>query len=344
MNNDLRSHIGKAQIALRYITASNRRLWVGAGLVILLLVGWGYSNSQTPDSNNPANVASPPAMLMPPEGEVAPISEDLTAQAYFEQGMRAFNQGQYYETDSMLGNQLSDPQFKAAAERFQKAVEKDATFAAAWYYLAFSKSMLGEDINEVFQALNQAIDLKTEYAEAWFLRFVLDMQIGKAEEAKAALNRALEINPNYIDALMVRAEAAKQGQNWDGALTDLTQAKNAITDGVKPKQKYMILLSRGYVLYILQRYEEAISDLTGAIGLIPNEAYPYLVRANSYMQSGHSKDAIADFDQAIALNPLLKSAIRNDRALFEEWLANFPKGSEDYKQIEDFLERLDEIS
>ena len=62
-------------------------------------------------------------------------------------------------------------------------------------------------------------------------------------------------------------------------------------------------LERGESHFDNGEYDSAIADFSQAITLNPKDAFAYLSRGNAYGIKGEYDFAIADFNQAIALNP-----------------------------------------
>jgi Flp pilus assembly protein TadD len=93
---------------------------------------------------------------------------------------------------------------------------------------------------------------------------------------------------------------------------------------------------RGYKLFNLGNYDEAIKECTEAIELAPDFAEAYSNRGIAYVQKGELDQAIADFDRAIELDPEL-AKVYNDRGY-----AYYLKG-EVAKAVSDF-EKCIELS
>ena len=69
-----------------------------------------------------------------------------------------------------------------------------------------------------------------------------------------------------------------------------------------------IYTDRGIAYGMKDLYDQAIADLSQAIGLVPTNAFAYNDRATVYLRAGRRDLAIADYRQALQLDPSLDSA------------------------------------
>jgi len=109
--------------------------------------------------------------------------------------------------------------------------------------------------------LNKAINLNSQYAEAYYLRGISYSNAGDAQKALPDVNQALKINPNHSEAYRLRGFLRKQSKDYQGAISDYIQAisRNPNDPGA--------LSGRGFSRGKLKDYPGAISDLTKATQL-----------------------------------------------------------------------------
>lgn len=337
--------------------AAKARSWMGATLMLLPLAAGGYNPSlvqQMTSSIQPVVAVMPayettlkktpgptPTATASTGGESMDVSGNIEAQEAFERGIEFFNTGMVRNADPMFGEQLSYSYFEKATESFREAVQLDSEFAAGWYYLAASAGMAGEGFEPVIDALNHALEIKPDYAEAWFLRATNYYQLGNNAEGQASLEQALVANPDHFEALFLKGMASQNVQNWREALGYYTHAKEAMNDKVRPIQAFTLLQHRGYVLYVMNKYQEAIVDLEAAAKINSMDDFSRTVLANAYLALGNMKKCVEAFNQALTLNPVLATSIKENRAIFSDYQQTLKKGSEDYKQVEELLQKID---
>ena len=149
----------------------------------------------------------------------------------------------------------------------------------------------------------------------------------KAEAAVAACTRLYEdggLDPrNKAIALGNRAAALKLMGRYDDAIADLTLA---IGQDPKNPQYYC---QRGDLLAKKQSYADAIADYTTALEKSPNYAWALRGRGQAYLGQGNPKLAIPDLDQALRSKPddfnllVLRGRANNHAQNYDAAVADF---------------------
>ena len=103
--------------------------------------------------------------------------------------------------------------------------------------------------------------------------------------------------------------AASQRHAYGAAITFLTIALGE--PDLPARLKAGALFERGFAYCETGQYNDAIADLTQAIGLDPDHADSFRERAKAYAREGQSDQAIADETRALRLK-------RNDASLYSE--------------------------
>jgi tetratricopeptide (TPR) repeat protein len=132
--------------------------------------------------------------------------------------------------------------------------------------------------------------------------------------ALAEANKAVQLAPNYPPALFARAIANHFLKRHDLALRDLTSAIDIDTEAVKPLPGWTTSLRqptdlaaeydcRGTVYEAIGDHERAIADYEEAICLDPDKASWWIDLADVYQHQGKFEDAMSCYSQAIRLEP-----------------------------------------
>lgn len=117
-----------------------------------------------------------------------------------------------------------------------------------------------------------------------------------------------------------------------GVHAQLTGCTRLLTQfHLSPQERAITYNNRGIAYISVMRYREAIADFGQAIQLNPRYAEPYNNRATVYRHLKQYQKAIADFDQAIRLNPSNAKAYNNRGVVYGD-LKLYQRAIADYDQ------------
>ena len=122
-------------------------------------------------------------------------------------------------------------------------------------------------------------------------------------------------------------------ENRNQAAIEIFTALLETTD-LEERLRPLALGERGYLYWLADEYSKALTDLSEAIRLAPNEAEYWADRGATYQWMGQYEDALADFSRAIELEPDNAWAIANrgefykETGQYKEALADFSRAIE----------------
>jgi tetratricopeptide (TPR) repeat protein len=96
--------------------------------------------------------------------------------------------------------------YKKAAEQFEKALQLDATYSQAAYYLGLTYNALFDE-DKAQQYYKQAIEIDPDYKEARAAYAGMLLDIGDVDEAIRQINAVLTLQPEHAQALIMLAQA-----------------------------------------------------------------------------------------------------------------------------------------
>ena len=239
---------------------------------------------------------------------------------------RRERQGQLTPWDHFRrGNRHYDAgEYDDAITDYNQAIDLDSNIAAAYYNRGVAYTKLGK-YAEAIADYDQAITLDPQDAAAYNNRGIAYRNLGKYAEAIADCTQAIALDPKYAVAYSNRGDANNHLGKYAEAIADCTQA---ITLDSKYAGAYN---NRGNAHAKLGKYAEAIADYDQAIALDPKYAAAYNNRGYAYANLGKYAEAIADYTQAIALDPK-NAAAYNNRGLAYDDLGKYAEAIADYDQ------------
>jgi len=193
--------------------------------------------------------------------------------------------GDLFYTRSMVRKALNDSE--GAKADYMKAAELDPNYAAEGFMknIGISTSempglqpvqlnkqgMFMEASGKIQDAIvlyKKAIDMKPDFAEAWFNLGNVFGKTKQFNEAMNCLNNAIRYKSDYVEALSSRGIAYASMGKTDQAISDLTSA-------IRGNPEYAIAyFNRGIVFLNAGKKDLACSDLQKAIKFGYNAAYP----------------------------------------------------------------------
>ncbi len=125
----------------------------------------------------------------------------------------------YTEAESLFNSE----QDSLCIINLNKLIQKYTSNSEAIYLRAFSKHRSGK-LNEAIEDYSKHIELKPDFAEAWYFRGVLKYQLNDST-ALSDYNKAIELNPNFGEAFNNRAIIYIVKNEKEKACSDLKSAQ-----------------------------------------------------------------------------------------------------------------------
>lgn len=187
-----------------------------------------------------------------------------------------------------------------------KKARQQAEFAAATE-LGIAASEAGR-LSESLQHFDQALEINSDNADAWYNRGIVLAKLGRYEEAVASYDRAVELNPDKDEAWNNRGNALEKSNRYEEALASYNRAVEINSDNARA------WYNRGIALDDLERYEEAVASYDRAVEIKSDEQEDWNNRGIVLAKLSRYEEAIASYDRAIEIKPDYEAAWYN-RAL-----------------------------
>ena len=198
----------------------------------------------------------------------------------------------------------------------------------------YDQAVLEKDVYKAIELLDQAIDIKEDYADAYLERGKRKIDIENVDEIRVNYYEALKdldayilLRPKNPLAFIQRGYAYRKLNRDKEALEDYNRA---IRLNDKNPDAY---LERAYVKMKLDDNEAALKDIDKATLLKPDFADAYYIHGNIQYGMGEYSKAIIDFDKALKANPNHLQAL-NLRAAAKQFSHQYAEAIVDFNQVQ----------
>lgn len=237
----------------------------------------------------------------------------------------------HFEARRLLGVTLYwSGEFEAAQHELAQALTIDP--ASVDTYLDRGQALRSlSRYEESLACAEQAVALRPDFAQALYSRGVALMDLQRSEEALAGFDAVLAIDPNHAEAINDRGITLGGMNRLDEAIAHYDRAI-----AINPNYAHA-LNNRGVALCAAGRFEEALANFARLLAIAPNYAEGHYNRGITLSTLKHANDeraasdenvapknarlladALASYDEAIALRPSLADAYnRRGAILFE---------------------------
>ncbi len=197
------------------------------------------------------------------------------------------------------GNALMDLGHpQEAIKDFDRAIALQPDYGAAYNNRGNAYAVLN-DYGAAFRSFRKAASLLPNTAAPFNGRGRTHTQLQRNHAALRDLSRAIRLDQKYAAAYRNRATANFTLGNFKDAADDATQALNLELD--RPQPDFVLLRAKSYAG--INKFREAIADFDRSLELNPELVEAYVERGVLLAKNKRYDAAIADFDRAIEMDP-----------------------------------------
>lgn len=247
------------------------------------------------------------------------LSTELSALSLFTLGVTRFSLSDSEGAIALLNDALS--QSMAPSSKI------DPSFI---YFYRGTAYLQKGDLDRAFSDLNQAIKLQPNFAEAYGNRLLIYLAKGEYDHALADANQLLKLKPDFAIGYNDRGLIYVNKGNYNQAISDFTLALKFLPDSnisSNPNRsegnpifsddykffvsnqffwelgKYLLYSNRGTAYYVKGDLDHALADFNQAIQLQPNFALAYYNRGTVYFAKHDYNRALVELNRAIQIQP-----------------------------------------
>jgi tetratricopeptide (TPR) repeat protein len=202
--------------------------------------------------------------------------------------------------------------YDRALQDFGEAIRADATFAKAF---ANRGAVYGakQDFDRAIEDFTRVLMLEPRSAHAFADRAGMHRLHGQHDEAIRDYTEAIRINPAFADAILNRAITLAGTSRCAEAIADFTRAielsKLEPGTGTRNTGTAIALIDRGICREKAGRDDLAVMDYSAHLELEPRSQYGLELRGALYFRARQYDLALADFAQALVVNPSSPTAL-----------------------------------
>jgi tetratricopeptide (TPR) repeat protein len=208
-------------------------------------------------------------------------------------------------------------EFLEALPLLQRAVRLDPRDFRGWFDLGLCQKQLGHDV-QAEACFGTCIALAPDFALLYYRRGLVSLRLGQFGPARDDFDRVARDRPDMAEAYLNRALASLGLGRKAEALADLSRA----AEGDTPYTR--VYLIRAQVRADLGDAEGARRDWEEGLRRRPCDEQSFLARGHARL-GPDPRGALADFDEALQLNPRSRPALSNKAHVLAERLAQLPE-------------------
>jgi len=223
----------------------------------------------------------------------------------FEKGEDETAAGEKQNTGSLtrgsFGRDFLNDVEKGALYYYSRAVEVAPDYVDAWLWRAryyADRYLMGEALKDA----DRAQEIAPQSARVYQIRGIIRLMAGRIRDAAADFEKVSLLDPDNAAAFSYASRCSIDLGDYDDAVSKAQK-------GLDIDNNYVDLyLHRGIAYYYLERYQDAVGDLTIVI-MRRNEVAPsvvetaYRYKGKAFEQIGHIIDAVKNYEMLLKFNP-----------------------------------------
>jgi tetratricopeptide (TPR) repeat protein len=199
---------------------------------------------------------------------------------------------------------------RQALELLEQVTQDDPRSFAAWFVRGNCHYDLVQDAAAI-ACFNVCITLRPEFHPSWFNRGLARLRLRQHRQAANDFVRVLRLRPDLTDGYVSRALAREGMRAYADAIADYTQALG------NPAASTRIYFLRGAARSKAGDAVGARRDYERGLAAEPTDEQGWIARGTA-RRDRDPKGALADYEQALKLNPRSFDGLQNKAALLSD--------------------------
>lgn len=201
-------------------------------------------------------------------------------------------------------NYLTQNDLQAAVADLKAAVELDPEDADTQEALGLALA-LREKFPEALECFDKTIKLNPNAHTAYTHRARVRATMGDLPAAITDAEQAMKLAPGSAQALLLHASLLSSTGKFDQALTELSILRQVMPDNAE------LLLQIGALYQATKQHAQAVKTYDHLLLKDPQLAAGFRGRGDAHLNLGHQTEAIADYEEALKLEPKNSGVLNN---------------------------------
>jgi serine/threonine protein kinase/tetratricopeptide (TPR) repeat protein len=215
----------------------------------------------------------------------------------------------------LIAHQLAmNGRLREALEMLTQVTQDDPQNFSAWFVRADCSYELLQDTSAV-ACYNACLTLRPEFHWTWFNRGLAHLRLRNYRQAAADFERVIALRPDLADGYVHRGLAKEGMHAYRDAVADYSKALDA------PGASTRVYFLRSAARSRAGDAEGAQRDWERGRATEPTDELGWIARGNARRER-EPRDALADYEQALKINPRSFDALQNKAALLSDKFAD----------------------
>jgi serine/threonine protein kinase/tetratricopeptide (TPR) repeat protein len=261
--------------------------------------------------------ATPPRGLWIQQAALARLAGDAEAARAADQAALRAPEGSPADRMMVVADRLDSGRNGELLEFFRAAARRDPRSFATWMLLGNCQASLGR-LDDAFESYSIGIALAPTLHWAHFNRGLIALDKRDFSQALDDFNRVLARRPDLAGALLNRALARLGMRDYSAAIADLDQLI------ARPDAPARALFMRSRAHALAGDVAAARADHQAGLAREPADELSSIARGVARLP-GDPAGALADFAQALRMNPRSRDALQNTASVLAEQPGQTPE-------------------
>ena len=206
-----------------------------------------------------------------------------------------------------LGNRAkASEKYKKAVEFYDKAIEVEPLFFAAWNNRGMALSSWGKNI-EAIKSYNRAIEINPHHRFPWYNKGISHGRMKEYAKAIESYNKAIEISPDYVSAWYNKGNSLRDSGKFVEAIESFNKAISLQPDNFKAMGNIALILCQQ------QKCAKALKYTQQAVAIESDDALAWEINGYILFSLKQYDKAELSYHKSLDINPKnkrVKSVLR----------------------------------